>query len=157
MKDDLESKLSRRSLLKQSSALALVLAGSTIISRNVEADSKLTSEAIKKIVGTKTLTQGKVSISAPQIAENGNTVPFSIEIDSPMTTADHVKSVHVFADGNPRPEVASFHFRPGSVAKVSSRMRMIKTQNIIAVAETSGGSIYSNKVKVKVTIGGCGG
>ena len=112
---------------------------------------------MKKIAGNKTPTQGKIEITAPQIADNGNTVPFSVAIDSPMTAGNHVKSVHIFADGNPRPEVASFHFKPGSIAKVSTRMRMSKTQNIIAVAELNNGEIYSNKVKVKVTIGGCGG
>ena len=157
MKDYLKLELSRRFVLKGGSASALVLAGMTLASENALADAKLATEAVKKIAGNKTPIQGKIKITAPQIADTGNSVPFSVAIDSPMTAGNHVKSVHIFSDGNPRPEVASFHFKPGSIAKVSTRMRMSKTQNIIVVAELNNGEIYLNKAKVKVTIGGCGG
>ena len=75
-----------------------------------------------------------------------------------MTEANHVTHVHVFADGNPRPDVASFHFTPASgKAAASTRMRLAKTQNIVAVAEMSDGKVVTAKKEVKVTIGGCGG
>ena len=75
-----------------------------------------------------------------------------------MTKDDHVKAVHLFAEGNPAPEVASFHFTPScGKAAVSTRMRMRGTQNIVAVAEMSNGEVYMAKKLVKVTIGGCGG
>ena len=94
----------------------------------------------------------------PQIAENGNTVPVGFTVDSPMTKNDYVKSVYLFSDKNPGHEVAAFHFSPASgKASASTRMRMIKTQNVIAVAEMSDGSFYTGKKEVKVTIGGCGG
>ena len=94
----------------------------------------------------------------PQIAENGNTVPLTIEIDSPMSDADHVKSVHIFAEGNPLPDVASIHFTPRcGVARASTRMRLAGTQNVVAVAELSDGRVVGAKTEVKVTIGGCGG
>ena len=85
-------------------------------------------------------------------------VPITVSIDSPMTAEDYVKSVHIFADGNPRPDVASFHFTPAcGVATCSTRIRLAKTQNIVAVAEMSNGDVYMAKSEVKVTIGGCGG
>jgi sulfur-oxidizing protein SoxY len=75
-----------------------------------------------------------------------------------MTEADHVKAVHIFSEGNPIPNVASIRFSPASGrARAATRMRMAKTQNVIAVAEMSDGSVYMAKAKVKVTIGGCGG
>lgn len=113
---------------------------------------------ISKIADGKTPQSGRIILDMPQIAENGNTVPLSVSVDSPMSEADYVKSVHIFAEDNPTPEVASFHFTPMSGdAEVATRMRMAKTQNIVAVAEMSDGSVYVESVQVKVTIGGCGG
>ena len=96
---------------------------------------------MKKVVGDAKPADGKVSVTLPEIAENGNTVPFSVAVDSPMTDSDHVKTVHVFATGNPRPDVASFSFSPASgKAAVSSRMRLGKTQE--QVATHIGGAEY---------------
>ena len=85
-------------------------------------------------------------------------MPIAFEIDSPMTESDYVKAVHIFAEKNPLPNVASFHFtlRSGK-ARASTRMRLAKTQNVVAVVEMSDGSVYMAKTEVKVTIGGCGG
>ena len=75
-----------------------------------------------------------------------------------MTDKDYVKSVHVFADGNPLPGVVSYRFTPSSgKAAASTRMRLAQTQNIIAIAEMSNGNLHSTKSNIKVTIGGCGG
>ena len=115
-------------------------------------------EALKKIVGDAKPAEGKVAIDLPEIAENGNTVPFGISVESPMTDKDYIKAVHVIATGNPQPDVATFRFTPLSgKAAVSSRMRLGKTQDVIAVAEASDGKFYLSKRAVKVTIGGCGG
>lgn len=101
---------------------------------------------------------GKVNITAPSIAENGNAVPLTVGVDSPMSAADHVKAIHIVADGNPNPGVASFKFTPMSgKAEVQIRVRMAQTQNVIAVAEMQDGSLWSAAKEVKVTIGGCGG
>jgi sulfur-oxidizing protein SoxY len=101
---------------------------------------------------------GKVQIKTQEIAENGNTVPVTITVDSPMTETDYVKAIHVVADRNPQPGVASFLLTPANgKAEVQLRMRMAETQNIIAVAEMSDGSTWTTAREVKVTIGGCGG
>jgi sulfur-oxidizing protein SoxY len=114
--------------------------------------------AIKKLYGDKAITAGKVKLEMPQIAENGNVVPMTVSVDSPMTDGDYIKAVHVFAEGNPIPTVATFYFTPMSAKAVcSTRIRMATTQNVVAVAETSKGEIFTGKTEVKVTIGGCGG
>ncbi|MBI1207097.1 MAG: thiosulfate oxidation carrier protein SoxY [Azospirillum sp.] len=115
-------------------------------------------EELAKVLQGRTAKDGRITIDVPQIAENGNTVPLTVTVDSPMTESDFVKTVTVFADGNPRPEVAVFHFSPLSGrASAAIRMRMATTQNIVAIAEMSDGSLYQQSAQVKVTIGGCGG
>jgi sulfur-oxidizing protein SoxY len=110
------------------------------------------------LVGSSEADANRVSIELPEIAENGNTVPFSVAVESPMTDEDHVKAVHVFATGNPRPDIGSFMFTPANgVADASSRMRLGRTQDIVAVAEMSNGQVFMATQTVKVTIGGCGG
>ena len=150
--------LGRRELLKLSGAGALALVSTSLLPNLAKADAKMVAEAIKKLIGDKPTKDGKITFELPQIAENGNTVPMGFEVDSPMTDKDYVKSVHVFADKNPHPDVASFHFTSASGrAKANTRMRLSKSQNIVAVAEMSDGSVYMAKAPVKVTIGGCGG
>mgnify|MGYP001501966784 CR=1 FL=1 len=115
-------------------------------------------EALKKIAGDVKPVDGKIMLDLPEIAENGNTVPFTVAVDSPMTDKDFVKAVHVFATGNPQPAVASFRLTPDSgKAQVSSRMRLARTQDIVSVAELSDGKFIMTKRTIKVTIGGCGG
>ena len=102
--------------------------------------------------------EGRITIKAPEIAENGNAVPVTVAVDSPMTDKDYVKAIHVVADGNPNPGVASFMLTPLSgKAEVQLRVRMASTQKIIALAEMSDGSLWTLAHEVKVTIGGCGG
>lgn len=122
------------------------------------ADKKEADELIAKFAGDKTPVAGKVHLDLPEIAENGNTVPISFSVESPMTAQSHVTEVLVVADGNPRPGVATFRFSPASgVAEASTRLRLAKTQNITAVAKMSDGSVFMSTKQVKVTIGGCGG
>ena len=150
--------VSRRDLMKLGGAGALALVSTSLLPGLAQADAKAVSAAIKKLIGDKATKEGRITLELPQIAENGNTVPIGFEVDSPMSDSDHVKSVHVFADKNPSPNVASFHFSPASgKAKANTRMRMIKTQNVVAVAQMSDGSVFMAKAPVKVTIGGCGG
>ena len=128
------------------------------ISDTALANPAAAEEALKKLTGSKPTKSGRVHLKLPPIAENGNTVPLTVTVDSPMSENDYVKAVHVVADGNPRPDVASFRFTPMSgKAEVGTRIRMAKTQNIIAVAEMSDGTLYRASKNVKVTIGGCGG
>ncbi|QUS38723.1 thiosulfate oxidation carrier protein SoxY [Tardiphaga alba] len=122
------------------------------------ADEKMVAAEIKKLYGDKTFESGKIKLDVPEIAENGLVVPINVEIESPMTDADYVKSVHVFAEGNPLPGVVSYKFTPAcGKASASTRMRLAETQNIVCIAEMSNGKLHMAKANVKVTIGGCGG
>jgi sulfur-oxidizing protein SoxY len=118
----------------------------------------LWQQEVDKILKGAKPVQGKVVLDIPEIAENGNTVPFSLVVESPMTEANHVRAVHVIAAGNPQPGIAVFRFTPDSgKAAVSSRMRLARSQDVIVLAEISGGGFLMAKRAVKVTIGGCGG
>ena len=115
-------------------------------------------QAVRKILGEAKPIDGKMTIELPEIAENGNTVPFTISVDSPMTEKDHVKAIHIIATSNPQPGVATFRLSPMSgKAAVASRMRLQRTQDVIGIAELSDGRFLMTKRPVKVTIGGCGG
>jgi sulfur-oxidizing protein SoxY len=124
-----------------------------------EASAKNDAEdVIKKFTGGKAAAQGRVKLDLPEIAENGNTVPMTVSVESPMTAQSHVTDVLVVADENPRAGVVTFHFSPASgVAEANTRIRLAKTQNITAVAKMNDGSFYMASKQVKVTIGGCGG
>jgi sulfur-oxidizing protein SoxY len=114
--------------------------------------------AVRKIVGEAKPSEGKFALELPEIAENGNTVPFTVSVESPMTEKDHVKAIHVIATANPQPGVATFRLTPLSgKAAVSSRLRLARTQDVIGIAELSDGRFLMAKRPVKVTIGGCGG
>ena len=102
--------------------------------------------------------ESDIWLDLPEIAENGNQVKVSFEIDDPMTESDHIKSVYILADGNPSPNVAKFSFTPemGSCS-ASTRIRLSKTQNVYLLAENNNGQFFMTNAQVKVTIGGCGG
>lgn len=115
-------------------------------------------DLIKKFTGGKAPSQGRVKLDLPEIAENGNTVPMTVSVESPMTEQSHVTDVLIVADENPRAAVATFHFSPASgVAEANTRIRLAATQNVVAVAKMNDGSFFTASKQVKVTIGGCGG
>lgn len=115
-------------------------------------------EMIKAFTGGAKPVTGKVKLDLPEIAENGNTVPITVSVDSPMTDKEFVKEVIILADGNPNAGIATFHFNPASgVAEANTRIRLANTQNIVAIAKMNDGSFYTASKEVKVTIGGCGG
>ncbi len=146
---------SRRRVLAKG-GLALLTAA--LAPHMVLADEKGVNEEIKKLFGDKKPESGKIKLDAPQIAENGLVVPVNIEIDSPMTAEDYVKAVHVFAEGNPVPQVITYRFTPAcGKAAAATRIRLAQTQNVVCMAEMSNGKLYAAKAEVKVTIGGCGG
>ncbi len=147
--------LSRRSTL---TAGALAGFASLLGARLAFADEKMVMAEIKKLYGDKTMAEGKIKLDIPEIAENGLVVPVNVEVESPMTEADYVKAVHIYADGNPQPGIVSYSFTPAcGKASAATRMRLAQTQNIVCVAEMSNGSLHMAKANVKVTIGGCGG
>lgn len=139
--------------------LALVLAGVALVPRPGLANlSERVQAAVDKLRAGRSAQEGRMTLRLPAIAENGNAVPLNVMVESPMTTADHVKAIHVFATGNPTPEIAVFHLTPAmGRATVDTRIRLGQTQDVVAFAEMSDGSLFMARAEVKVTIGGCGG
>jgi sulfur-oxidizing protein SoxY len=147
---------SRRDVLVLSAAGAMLTFAS--MEEQASAAAKEAADQIAKFTGGKTAATAKISIELPEIAENGNTVPLSVSVDAPMTAENFVSEILVVADGNPNPGIATFHFSPlAAKAEASTRIRLATTQNIIVVAKTNKGEIYTGQKLVKVTIGGCGG
>lgn len=147
-------RMDRRQALKAAGAGVLAVGFASA----AHATPEKTAEKVSALGGNQMAGSGKIMIDLPEIAENGATVPITVTVDSPMTDADHVKQIHVFAEGNPSPEVISFNLSPANgKAEVGTRMRLGKTQNVVVAAVMNDGSVHSNKKEVKVTIGGCGG
>jgi sulfur-oxidizing protein SoxY len=148
--------ITRRQALALGSGAAVILTVgdvSPLFATPAEADAE-----IAKFTGGKAMEKGKISIDLPEIAENGNTVPLSVVVESPMTDKDYISDILVVADGNPRPGIATFHLTPLSgKATAATRIRLQTTENIIVVAKTNDGKFFTDRKQVKVTIGGCGG
>jgi sulfur-oxidizing protein SoxY len=146
---------SRRSFLQAASIGIFAL---TQGSRSVFASTTEVEALMQKFAGGKTPKEGRITLDLPSIAENGLVVPLNFEVESPMTEGDYVKSVHIFAEGNPNVQVADYTFTPiCPKCAVQLRIRLAKTQFVTAMAVMSNGDVYSAKKEVKVTIGGCGG
>jgi len=146
----------RRQLLACSGALAS--AGFLGVLPRAFATQEDVQKAIAEFGGDVAAEPGKITLTAPEIAENGNSVPIAVSVESPMSADDYVESVMILAEGNPSPLVATFHFTPASgEARASTRMRLAQTQNVVAVAKMSNGTVFTDSRNVKVTIGGCGG
>lgn len=115
-------------------------------------------EVINKFTGGKKPATGRIKLDVPEIAENGNTVPMTVSVESPMTKDNYVQEVLVVVDGNPRAGVAKFNFSPSTgIAEANTRIRLASTQNLTAIAKMSDGNFFALTKEVKVTIGGCGG
>jgi sulfur-oxidizing protein SoxY len=146
----------RRQILISGASLAVV--GVALPGRRAAADLPAMQAWMQSILGDRTAEGGRIVIDLPEVAENGNTVPITIEVESPMTDDDYVKAVHVMTERNPAPEVATFRFTPRSGrATVSTRIRLAESQPVHALAEMSDGRVYTASREVKVIIGGCGG
>ncbi|TAJ87817.1 MAG: SoxY-related AACIE arm protein [Reyranella sp.] len=114
------------------------------------------AEAIRKVIGTATPTEGRVKLDVPPLVENGSTVPLTVSVESPMTEADHVKAIHVFNEKNPQPNVFSARLGPrNGRAVIGTRIKLGDSQRIIAIAETSDGKFWSAGADVIVTLAAC--
>jgi sulfur-oxidizing protein SoxY len=113
-------------------------------------------EAMRKVTGGAPLRAGRVKLEVPPLIENGNSVPLSVRVESPMTAADHVRAIHVFTEKNPQPNVISAWLGPrAGRAAITTRARVADTGMIIAIAQLSDGSFWSDSVSVVVTLSAC--
>jgi sulfur-oxidizing protein SoxY len=113
-------------------------------------------EAMRKTVGNAPVRHGRVKLDVPPLIDNGNAVPVSVEVESPMTASDHVKAIHLFTERNPQPYVVSVYLGPrAGRARIATRARIADTGTVTAVAQMSDGSFWSDSVKVVVTLSAC--
>lgn len=114
--------------------------------------------AVAAITGGKAVTpSAKVTLSAPEIAENGAVVPVKVNVESPMSANNYVKAIHILAAKNNNTRCANVYLTPANgEASFGTRIKLGGTQDVLAIAEMSDGTFLSAKQNVKVTIGGCG-
>jgi sulfur-oxidizing protein SoxY len=156
MGENAQTSTRRRFLAGGGAALGALGIASTVTLRPAAATPASMAKAIRDVVGEAPVTPGKVKLDLPPITENGNTVPLTIAVESPMTAGNHVKRIHIFNEKNPLPQVATFHLGPRSGrAIVSTRIRLADTQTIVAIAEFSDGSFWSASADTVVTIAAC--
>jgi len=112
--------------------------------------------AIREQIGDAEPREGGIAVRAPAIAEHGGQVPLTIAVDSPMTAADHVTAIHIFATRNPTPGVASFRLTPLlGRAEIQTRIRVAEDQRILVLAQLSDGSVRQSAAEIRVVTGGC--
>jgi sulfur-oxidizing protein SoxY len=124
---------------------------------NIEAIRKAAlQEAIGKVVGNAAVRRGRVKLDVPPLIDNGNAVPLAVEVESPMTAADHVKAIHLFTERNPQPYVLTAYLGPrAGRARIATRARIADTGTVTAIAQMSDGSFWSDSVRVVVTLSAC--
>jgi sulfur-oxidizing protein SoxY len=128
----------------------------TFVVRPAEATPASMAAAIREAVGEAPVRQGRVKLDIPPLVENGNTVSLTVSVDSPMTEQDHVKSIHIFNEKNPQPNVAIFHLGPRvGRARVSMRIRLADSQKVVVIARLSDDSFWYDSVDVMVTLAAC--
>jgi sulfur-oxidizing protein SoxY len=147
---------SRRQFLGLAGGAAVIGAVPMVTLRQAAATPATLAAAIRTVVGAAVVRTGKLKLDIPPLVENGNTVPMTVSVSSPMTAEDHVKSIHVFNEKNPQPNVGNFYLGPQSGrAQISTRIRLADSQKIVAIAKLSDGSFWSSTVEVVVTLAAC--
>ena len=147
---------SRRQFLGLAGGAAVIGAVPMVTLRQAAATPAMLAAAIRNVVGAAVVRTGKVKLDVPPLVENGNTVPMTVSVASPMTPEDHVKSIHVFNEKNPQPNIGNFYLGPQSGrAQISTRIRLADSQKIVAIAKLSDGSFWSASVDVVVTLAAC--
>lgn len=137
-------------------ALAGLAAAPLLRIRNARGATDSLEPIIRKVTGGAVLREGRVRLEIPRLADNGHSVPLKVGVESPMTSSDHVRSITLLSERNPRPVMATFHLGPkAGRAEVATRVRLNGTQRVLAVAELSDGSYWSGGAEVVVTESAC--
>lgn len=130
--------------------------GLATVSRPAWATPAAMQDAIRKVTGGAPLRSGRVKLDVPPLIDNGNSVALAVAVESPMTPSDYVKAIHVFTERNPLPNVVSVHLGPrAGRARIATRVRLADTQTVLAIAELSDGSYWTDSVQVVVTLSAC--
>jgi len=152
----MDRRASRREFLRAAGGVAALGLGSIVAVTPARATPAEMQEAIRRVVGAAPINPGRVKLDLPPLIENGNAVPLTVSVTSPMTGADHVRAIHVFTQKNPQPNVVSFHLGPrAGRARVATRVRLADSQTVVAICELSDGSFWSGSADVVVTLAAC--
>ena len=136
--------------------LAALLALPLVSPQRARAQSAPVDVLVQNVTGGAAVQRGRVKLDKPVLAENGNSVSLKVSVDSPMSASDFVKSIHLYAEKNPRPNIANFYLNPrGGRAQISTRVRLAGTQRVLAIAALSDGSFWSGTADVDVTNSSC--
>ena len=128
----------------------------TVLPIAAAATPETMAAAIKQVTGDAAVRPGRVTLDIPPLVENGNTVPLTVSVESPMTEADFIKAIHVFNEKNPQPHVFDARLSPrNGKAVVGTRIKLADAQKVVAIAETSKGEFFSASADVIVTIAAC--
>ena len=134
----------------------LVGMAGTLAIRSALADDDALDPTAAKVAKGAPVKKGKVTVTLPQLADNGNSVPIKIVVDSPMTADDHVKSIHLYSERNPVSNMANFYLGPrAGKAEINSRVRLAGSQKVTAVAKMSDGSFWYDTASIVVTLSAC--
>ena len=126
------------------------------VSGEAVATPEAMQQALRKVTGNAKVSRGKVKLDIPPLIDNGNAVPMTVSVESPMTQADHVKAIHVLTERNPQPNVVSIFLGPrAGRARMTTRIRIATSQTVTAVAELSDGTFWSGTAEVVVTLSAC--
>jgi sulfur-oxidizing protein SoxY len=148
-------KATRRDILRTGASLGVAF-GTLLLVRPVLAKPADMEAAIRAFVGTNPINAGKVELVLPPLVENGNSVPLTVNVAHWMEPNDYVKTIAIFNEKNPQPNVATFHLTPrAGRASVSTRIRLGDSQKITAIAQLSDGSFWSDEAEVIVTLPAC--
>jgi sulfur-oxidizing protein SoxY len=146
----------RRRFLGLAGSAAVLGAVPVATLRPAEATPAMLATAIRNVVGTAVVRTGKIKLDIPPLVENGNTVPMTVSVSSPMTSEDFVKSIHVFNEKNPQPNIGNYYLGPrAGRAQISTRIRLADSQKVVAIARLSDGSFWSATADVVVTLAAC--
>jgi sulfur-oxidizing protein SoxY len=146
----------RRQVLGLAGGAAVIGAIPIVTLRPAEATPAMLAAAIRNVAGAAEVRTGKIKLDVPPLVENGNTVPMTVSVSSPMTPDDYVKSIHVFNEKNPQPNIGNFYLGPhAGRAQISTRIRLADSQKIVAIARLSDDSFWSATVDVVVTLAAC--
>jgi sulfur-oxidizing protein SoxY len=146
----------RRQFLNLAGSVTVAGTISIVTLRPLEATPAMLTAAIRNVVGEAPLRTGKVKLDIPPLVENGNTVPMTVSVASPMTADDYVKSIHVFNEKNPQPNIGNFYLSPScGRAQVSTRIRLADTQKVVAIARLSDDTFWQVTTDIVVTLAAC--
>jgi sulfur-oxidizing protein SoxY len=151
-----ETDSTRRQFLGLAGGAAVLGAVPIVTLRPTEATPASLASAIRNVTGGAPVKTGKIKLDVPPLVENGNTVPMTVSVASPMAPEDFVRSIHVFNEKNPQPNIGNFYLGPhAGRAQVSTRIRLADSQKVVAIARLSDGSFWSVSVDVVVTLAAC--